>query len=406
VPIQSKAHKFVLGSEKRKGFTMRYWLILLFLLCLFSPIAAQNSLPLFILIDGDIYSYTGGEPFRETNWGYNHEPVISPDGRYIAYGSLPELLVELDAAGSYPINYDQHPPTNIWIMEIATHEFTRIAEQPQQVEGEEFPRFNRRSNPVWSPDSQRLAWLETNFNDEVDGLELKIYELVSGETQYGIQGLQGVGGDGGFWYMPNTLYWGHALAYDAWVWELPEPYSDYDSGRVLIALDETAILQQRVLENPFNINDRSFRTWAWLEYQGEYYIGLQYDYGWRVWDTRNNSLFIPENTPYRETINGRRVDISPSETAWRVQLANGAVIDLPSLTRSYAFSPDGNALAYIIRNEEFEGRLYLWENGESRELWPESFNVWQAGLEWSPLFWRLEGEMSLIAEPTPFPTPE
>src|SRR6188768_3929615 len=109
---------------------MRRLIIILVLLTLSASSRADNSsIPLFFLMEGDIYSYIGGEPFRETTWGHNHEPIISPDGRYIAYGSLPELLVELDAAGTYLINYDQHPPTNIWIMEIANRQFTRIAEQ-------------------------------------------------------------------------------------------------------------------------------------------------------------------------------------------------------------------------------------------------------------------------------------
>ena len=98
--------------------------------------------PLYALIDGDIYSFTtttGGQPFRETNWGHNHPPVVSPDGRYIAYGSLPQLLVTLDATGEYPINYDQHPPTNIWMMDTATHDFTLIADQPEQNRGGRTP---------------------------------------------------------------------------------------------------------------------------------------------------------------------------------------------------------------------------------------------------------------------------
>ena len=386
-------------------------LVFLLLVCLFTlPGQAQsrNEPPLYVLIDGDIYSFSDGVPFRETTWGYNHAPIVSPDGRYIAYGSLPKLLVELDATGEYPINYDQHPPTNIWIMDTTTRESTRIADQPEQIAGEA-PRFSHRSDPVWSPDSTQIAWIEANFHDSEDGLVLKIYDLKSGEIRRGVGGLAGAGGDAGFWTMPNTLYWGDSLAYAAWTWELPEPYRGYDNGKVLYVLGEQSILSARIAEFPASETPVQIVNWHWVEYAGAWFIALQYPYGWRLWDTRSDALYQLDAPPFAETLDGTRIDfVNDDSNRLALRFEDGRTFTLPEYDPFYAISPDGRAVAYIqpdaSQNLTF-GRLMLWENGESHPLWDAPFETWMSGMSWSPLRWRVEEKPILIADPTPMPVP-
>jgi hypothetical protein len=386
-------------------------LVYLLLVCLFTlPAQAQSQYdpPLYTLIDGDIYSFSNGVPFRETTWGHNHAPIVSPDGHYIAYGSLPELLVQLDATGGYPINYDQHPPTNIWIMDTATRESTRIADQPEQIAGEE-ARFSRRSDPVWSPDSTQIAWIEANFHDSEDGLILKVYDLKSGEIRRGVGGLAGAGGDAGFWDMPNTLYWGETLAYAAWTWELPEPFRGYDNGKVLYVLDEQSILRERIAEFPASDTPLQIVNWHWVEYEGNWFIALQYSYGWRLWDTRSDAIYQLDAAPYAETLDGTRVDVvdeDPNHLTLRFE--DGRTFTLPESSTTFVISPDGREVAYMERDfstTPAQGRLLLWENGETRVLWNEIPESFVNGISWSPLRWRVEANPILIADPTPMPVP-
>ncbi|MEO8393980.1 MAG: hypothetical protein ABI700_13405, partial [Chloroflexota bacterium] len=308
----------------------------------------------------------------------------------------------------YPINYDQHPPTNIWIMDTATRESTRIAEQPEQIAGEDV-HFSHRSAPVWSPDSTQIAWIEANFFDSEDGLILKVYDLKTGEIRRGVGGLAGAGGDAGFWTMPSTLYWGDSLAYDAWTWELPEPYRNYDNGRVLYVLDEQAILRERIAELPASDTPLQIIDWHWVESGGAWLIALQYPYGWRLWDTRSDAISQLDAPPFAETLDGTRVDIvSDDSERLTLSFADGRSFTLPENTQSYAVSPDGRAVAYIPQEtgeNGLVGRLMLWENGETSILWNEIPDAFINGMSWSPLRWRVEGTPILIADPTPIPVP-
>jgi Tol biopolymer transport system component len=81
-------------------------------------------------------SAEGGNPERLTQENRNiGDPFFSPDGKYLVFGIVPELMGEGDASSS------------LRIMELATHRVTTVA----QSEGMYSPR--------WSPDGRYIAAL-------------------------------------------------------------------------------------------------------------------------------------------------------------------------------------------------------------------------------------------------------
>ena len=225
-----------------------------------------------------------------------------------------------------------------------------------------------------------------------------------------VSGLEGAGGDAGFWNMPSTLFWGDVLAYSGWSRRLPEPYSIYDIGSVLFVLDQDEILRERVAYLPYVADSEQILNWQWVEYQNAWYIALQYDYGWRLWDTRSDAVYILETPPFAETLDGVRVDFSSDEAnTLTLHFGDGRTFTLPENYQSYAIAPDGSAVAYIERDTtdqtRIAGRLMLWEHGETHSLWADEFDSWISGVTWSPLHWYVEGNPIPIADPTPVPVP-
>ena len=147
--------------------------------------AQPASTPLILAIggnsgsqyDADLWEWTGtDQPLQQlTHYGHNGSPIISPNGRYVAFLSLPiplmNYLMSLNwvAAGEYA--------ANVWMLDLATGNATQIADQPPDYDGKLCGIL--RSKPVWSPDSRYLAWTEYG----TDGEQLKAYDLVNGLTR-------------------------------------------------------------------------------------------------------------------------------------------------------------------------------------------------------------------------------
>ncbi|GAB4524237.1 MAG: hypothetical protein OHK0046_38850 [Anaerolineae bacterium] len=75
--------------------------------------------------------------------------MLSPDGQWIAYLSLPTGV----ASTTIDEQYLREAPYNIWIMNTETRESHRVA-------GDDNNTTIERGIPVWSPDSKQLMWVE------------------------------------------------------------------------------------------------------------------------------------------------------------------------------------------------------------------------------------------------------
>jgi hypothetical protein len=143
---------------------------------------------LFFVVDGDVYSYTGlqshtgfqshagleasslTKPQRQTSWAHNWGPSLSPNNRFVVYGSDARLAVQTcakrDDCGAVTL------PSNIWLRDLKTERSSRIADQPK---GDPIRDGIQRSRPMWSPDGSRIAWTEIQGSS----YRLAIYDLAS-----------------------------------------------------------------------------------------------------------------------------------------------------------------------------------------------------------------------------------
>ncbi|PYE55415.1 PD40 domain-containing protein [Deinococcus yavapaiensis] len=105
--------------------------------------AATAPSPTVVEKNGDLY--LGGT--RLTTYGRNFEPVVAPNGPWVAYLSFPAWV----EGGGYLA-------TNVWLLNLRTREARRLADQPLGASNE--GPYVCRDLLTWSKDGRTVAWLE------------------------------------------------------------------------------------------------------------------------------------------------------------------------------------------------------------------------------------------------------
>lgn len=179
--------------------------------------AADATPPLILIINGDLWAWAGPDkPLKQlSNWGYNRTPVISPDGRHVAYLSTAAIRVEQYRKGN--IAFADNGPQNIWVIDLATGDGTRVADQPPGATDAGYPQgwsVDRRQ-PAWSPDGKMLAWTDLTccVQPAPDGStgpweELVVYDWQNKSSRIVARQLP-IGRHNGL-RNPSTLDWGLA----------------------------------------------------------------------------------------------------------------------------------------------------------------------------------------------------
>jgi hypothetical protein len=92
-----------------------------------------------------VISFDGSYYNQLTTYGYNADPVFSPDGQFIAYRSVPASITTLPDPGSllYSGQY------NIWVITFDGAQAWKLTDSA-----------TTRSIPAWSPDSRRVIFSE------------------------------------------------------------------------------------------------------------------------------------------------------------------------------------------------------------------------------------------------------
>jgi hypothetical protein len=333
--------------------------------------AQQKIPPLILVISGDLWKWdASGQTLKQlTQWGYNSAPVVSPDGKYVAYNSLPAFVVDdIKKQGGR----SGYPPSNIWLMEIATGNAVRIADQPPDARfagnGKD-EKFTLRASPSWSPDSKALAWGEivgnkTTSDGSFAGYEqhLVVYDIARKRQTVILKDMPAYNGITG----GDAVYWGEsgiAVLINPGAGEPTDP-----STPTLFLYDSAGKLLLRQPLDTVDTKDRWY-DFAWAK-DGPKEFGLIY-----TEDQSSGSLLFDPQTGQVTTLSGR-IEHASATALDGIHLTydDGLNILPPGKDPVHiadstvaAISPDGQQVAYIT-GEDDEAKGWIYHDGQTMPL--------------------------------------
>lgn len=295
-----------------------------------------------------------------THTGYNGGPVLSPNGRKLAYLTTSEAFLTGWEAGT-AAQTGGTPPANIWVMDLATETFTLIADQ----NGASAAGY-LRSLPVWSPDSRRLAWMELDPQVQaIDAAVLQVHDIETG-LRTTLSSSLDLGIQDNNIQMPS-LRWGDGgiarlLSRAVHPGEEPDLFVQFING-------DTGELTQFDLGLSASHNN-TVRDFIWVNHLGASQLALQIQDYWEILnpvDGSRSRLLDPPRLKNRG-ISGA-IQVIPASVAnslddWDIHwyATSGANLyntgyDSPRVNRNYlpAISPDGTRMA--------------WHNGDHISSW-------------------------------------
>ncbi|HRE47048.1 MAG TPA: hypothetical protein PLD47_04925 [Aggregatilineales bacterium] len=180
-------------------FFMVIALALSFIVPSFSPTAQPDDPALVLNVrpanggyyeSGDHYEWRASDPAtlrQRSTWGYNRNPILSPDGQWVTYLSVAALGVSAIREGRFPRGMGEVDPVNIWVISNTSPDEVRTATQPADGVLADpnglSDNIITRSAPAWSPDASQLAWVEWGFgsNDPSNQVKLVVYDMTKRE---------------------------------------------------------------------------------------------------------------------------------------------------------------------------------------------------------------------------------
>lgn len=364
--------------------------VLLLVLSSFSLIFAQDTEPPLLIhlsvpdagiVQSDLYRYTDNQWEPVTSGGYKGGFRLSPDGAQIAYQIAPDFLREL--VEEHGAGHLATAAQDIAVLDLTTGEQQIIAGQPSDVEiSEDNQNFSggvKRSQPVWSPDGNALAWTEQDYPEQDGVARLVLADLTSGEIRVLDDALPQItmSSDG----LPAFLSWGEAgiVVFTNDPDDGEETFRFYDpaAGTMQIIRDssEAAWLPTSDLlwVNDVLVVEQDVMNWLLVDPESGTATGL------------NNQLeFVSAVNPDASLRLLWDIYALPGANQWQLLSPDGNVLESWGDALELAqlvMSPSGQAIAYLQGSE-----VHLWQDGAVTTLsLPE-------GMTANELFW---GHMSV-----------
>ena len=332
--------------------------LLLILTIALAAIAAGNAAAQ--PADQVVYAYKSGDLWKFnladdsaaqlTHWGYNGGPIMSPDGRTLAYLSTsPEFIAQYNtgiaaqSAGS--------APANIWVMDIATENLTLIADQS----GASMGGF-LRSLPAWSPDSRKLAWLELDAGAQDARAALKLHDIAANTATLLADNID-LSAQGSGVQMP-VLRWGQAgiaklrLAHPANGQAGAQFIDFYDAASGALTSYDLGLNESR---------DNLVRDFVWVDHLGNSLLALQIQDYWEIINPHDGTrLRLTDPPRLKNRLISGAMQLIPASVAnadgdWDIHwyATTGANLQYssyvsPRVDSNYlpALSPNGTAMAW------------------------------------------------------------
>jgi WD40 repeat protein len=347
---------------------------LLLVLSSFSLIFAQDAEPLLLIsltvpdagiVHNDLYRYTDNQWEPVTSGGYKGGFSLSPDGSQIVYQIAPDFLRVL--IEEYGAGHLSSTAWDIAILDLTTSEQRVIAGQPSDVEiSEDNQNFSGgvdRSEPVWSPDGNAIAWTEQDYPEQDGVARLVMVEVATGEIRVLDDALpqMNLSSDG----LPNELSWGESgiAVFTNDPNDLEETIHLYDP-----ATGTTQIIRDTDSGEAW----RPVTEMLWVD--DELLVINAGGFNWLTVDpisgTANgmgNQLeFVSAAIPDASLRLLRDIYALPGAGEWQLLSPDGTVLESwgeELQLAQFVMSPSGQAIAYLQNSE-----VYLWQDGAAITL--------------------------------------
>ena len=367
--------------------------------------------------NGDLWKFDieNNTATQLTEWGYNGGPILSPDGTKIAYLSTATEVIDKVSRGE-PAQFAGSPPANIWVMDIATETFTRIADQTGSGEVGYL-----RSVPAWSPDSSKLIWsqLDPNFQG-LDQATLQIHDLNTGLTTTFAQGYNMGFQDGGIWMPP--VKWGAggiARVLFTYMEGSRDPFlflEIYDPS--------TGNLTRYDLGYDVNSSTNNYvQDFVWVNHQELSMLALRTQTQWELFDPTSGGRSVMSTPPH---LHLRFVSGGLELVPVNIQDANGSSL----IQWQVVFGPSEYNTGYVSYGLDNgftpaispDGSQIAWHNGDGVSTW--QIGIGQTGrssgsnqtaqdsylipapaiVAWAPTEWTTSDTV-VVVQPTPTTPP-
>lgn len=347
--------------------------VLLFGGMMVAPAAAQGAIQPFqrmlLLIAGgnstiegygDIYSWEPGEasPTRETTYGYNDVPVISPDGTKAVYLSVARTYIEALANGIDLTQGSGPKPTNIWLMDLTRSlsdpaRFVQIANQTTAMPlGAGGDIIVPRSRPVWSPDSTVVAWIERDVMAQSFSGRVLTYDTRTGGVNILAEGLSLGFADAGMWSIPPLVGWGSHIAYTS---VNAGVYPDQGGAGFGITLDligaNGGVSQRPVSYFTDYVNEAT--GIRWVQHNGQWRVAIDYpNLGTVILDPASGGYELLQNPPFARGISDLGWTARPSTTGSGLDwYTPDGTLTLSGNSEAHTFTPDGVPFWINVSNQ-------------------------------------------------------